>query len=105
MEDEDVRVLNGIRRGEDFAPILIRSVGNLPKELSGFDVCSSTDTDLLAGLTPKQREHWSKLPHSFRFEDVADELVPRASLHRLLLRAKSVSIVLESDGCWLRLLV
>jgi len=66
-------------------------------ELAGFELCPPDKSSLEAVLTPKQSEYWTKLPPTFRFEDVADKLVPRASLQRLLKRAKSLGWV-EQDG-------
>jgi hypothetical protein len=99
FHDEDMRVLNGIRRGEEMCPLLIHPVTH-NDELAGFELCPPDDSGLRAAFTPKQLEHWRKLPAKFRFESVADRSVPRASLKRLLDRAKSLGFVEANNGLW-----
>ncbi len=101
FHDEDVRVLNGVRRAEDMCPLLIRSVAH-NDQLAGFELCPPDHSGLSAAFTPKQLEHWGKLPAKFRFEQIADQIVPRASLKRLLDRAKSLGIVESNNGFWLK---
>lgn len=97
---EDVRVINGVRRGEDMHPLLIRLVGDLPDGLAGFEPCSPTDLTLKLTLTTTQLAYWEKLPQEFRFEEIADRVVPRATLYRLLKKAQSLTIVEERNGVW-----
>ncbi len=97
--DEIVRVVNGVRRGEDMHPLLIRPV-TYNDALAGFELCPPNDLGLKDVFTPKQLEYWDKLPAKFRFEEVADKTIPRASLKRLLDRAKSVGIVEQDNGAW-----
>ena len=99
IHDEDVRVLNGIRRAEDMCPLLIRSVIHHGR-LAGFELCPPDDSGLRAAFTAKQLEYWDRLPAKFRFEEVADRVVPRASLQRLLDRAKSLNFVECNNGVW-----
>lgn len=99
IHDEDVRVINGIRRAEEMCPLLIRPVTR-NDVLAGFELCPPNDLGLKAVFTPKQLDYWDKLPAKFRFEEVADQSVPRASLKRLLDRAKSVGIVEQDNGAW-----
>ena len=98
-ENEDVRVINGVRRGEEMHPLLIRPAGD-PDRLAGFELCPASEVDLVAALTPRQREHWTTLPEEFRFESVADTRVPRASLFRLINRAKSLGLLKEEAGTY-----
>jgi hypothetical protein len=35
--DDEVRVINGVRRSEDMHPLLIRTVGHPPDGLAGFE--------------------------------------------------------------------
>jgi len=98
-ENEEIRVINGVRRGEEMYPLLIRPVRDLDN-LSGFEQCPPSELDLPFGLTKIQREHWEKLPQKFRFEEVADKGVPRASLHRLIKRGKSLGILDEQNDYW-----
>jgi hypothetical protein len=97
---EDVRVINGVRRGEDMHPMLIRPVGELPDGLAGFESCPPTDLTLKFALTPTLLTYWDKLPQDFRFEDMADRIVPRSTLHRLLKKAQSLTIIEESNSLW-----
>jgi hypothetical protein len=97
---EDVRVINGVRRGEDMHPLLIRPVGDLPDGLSGFEPCPPTDLTLKSTLTATQLAYWGKLPQEFRFEEIADRNVPRATLYRLLKKIQSLAIVEERNGIW-----
>jgi len=99
MHDEDVRVINGIRRAEEMSPLLIRSVTH-EDQVAGFELCPPNDSALNAAFTHKQIEYWHKLLPRFRFEDIADKVVPRASLKRLLDRAKSLGLVESENGIW-----
>jgi len=106
IHDEDIRVVNGIRRGEDMDPLIIHSVdskglsANTGDNLAGFELCPPDRSSLNAVFTQRQLAYWEILPLSFRFENVADRIVPRASLKRLLDRAKSVGIVEQDSGAW-----
>ena len=99
--DDDLRVVNGVRRGEEtMHPLIVRSVGDSPDELAGFELVRPEEVDLRCALTKTQREHWASLPDEFRFEEGA-KFVPRSSLHRLIARAKSLGL-LEHDGVFYR---
>jgi hypothetical protein len=98
--DDETRVINGIRRSEDMHPLLVRPVGESPETLSGFELVRPDELTLLAALTPKQAEHWQKLPTEFRFSEVANKLVPKVSLFRLLARADSLGIIGEENGVY-----
>ena len=99
LRGDDIRVVNGVRRGEDMHPLLIRPVGD-HDNLAGFELCAPNELDLISALTPTQREHWAKLPSGFRFDEVADKIVPRASLSRLLGRAKSLGLLAVEGGTY-----
>lgn len=98
-EEHEQRVVNGVRRGEPFEPILIKPVGH-DDSLAGFEICSHKETDLLSSLTPKQKSQWEGLPEWFRFDDIADKMIPRSSLSRLLKRLKSLGLIEHLDGVW-----
>lgn len=100
IHDEDVRVINGIRRGEEMHPLLIRPISAGGEDLAGFELCPPDEVNLNAALSPKQRDYWTVLPESFRFDEVAGRLVPRASLSRLLERARSLGIIERASGAW-----
>jgi CRP-like cAMP-binding protein len=96
--DAEVRVLNGVRRGEEFDPVLLRSVG-VPPDLEGFEQVVLQGQDLDLAFTANQIEYWNALPTEFKFEAVADRQVPRSSLSRLLARAQSLGLVEKAgDG-------
>jgi len=97
--EEQVRVINGIRRGEEMHPLLIRPVDYLDR-LAGFELSPADETDLKIALTSKQHIHWKSLPERFQFEEVANKVVPRVSLHRLLKRAKSLGVLLHENGVY-----
>jgi len=94
---EDARVINGIRRGEEMHPLIVRPVEVTPGEYAGFQL-SPPDTHTL--FTSTQRDYWAKLPDSFRFDDVADKLVPRSTLWKLLERARQAGLAAQEDGAW-----
>jgi AAA domain-containing protein len=101
LYEDDVRVINGIRRSEEMQPLLIRpAVHN--NELAGFELCPPESQELKRTLTTKQLEYWNSLPMRFRFEEIADKSVPRASLQRLLARVKSLGLVVQQDDGWVK---
>jgi len=102
-EGDGVKVINGIRRGEHMEPILMRSVPLSENNWGGFELAPPKDTDVHFTLTTGQSEHWKKLPPRYRFEEVADKLVPRASLSRLNKRAKSLGFLRETEGTFEKL--
>ena len=95
--DEDIRIINGIRRSEEMHPMLITPVGDPVSGYAGFEL--SPDANLIA-LTPQQREHWKKLPDQFRFQEAINTGIPRASLYRLIQRARSLGILDEEKGMY-----
>jgi hypothetical protein len=97
---EDARVINGIRRGEDMHPLIVRPVEIAPDTYAGFELCPPDRITTTFLFTARQREYWDKLPREFRFDDVADSLVPRTTLDRILKRAKSAGLVEQIDGLW-----
>jgi hypothetical protein len=95
--DEDVRVINGIVRGREMHPLLIRPVRNRDDKLAGFEQVTPGNLDLLTALTGTQKQHWDKLPVEFRFEQAADNLVPRASLSRLIERLQQLGALKRGE--------
>jgi len=99
---EGIRILNGIRRGEEFEPLLLSEVGEEPN-LAGFSLASPDQIFVATKLTPTRKKHWSKLPPAFKFEDYADKDfgVPRASLKRLLDVMQRMGAVRKDEtGVW-----
>lgn len=97
FHEEDIKVINGIRRGEEMHPLLVHSVGE-PDQLAGFDRCPAEDVDFKEALTPVQNKHWNALPEVFRFEEMADTVVPRSSLHRLIKKTQSLGALSHESG-------
>jgi hypothetical protein len=97
MRGEDVRVINGIVRGREMNPMLIRTFVDAQERQAGFERVLSSQQDLLCALAERQREYWKKLPSEFKFEDAADKLVPRSSLHRLIKRVCSLGVLRKAD--------
>ncbi len=96
---EDVRVLHGVRRGEEMHPLIVRPVGDSPENLAGFELVTPDALNLAAALTPQQLTHWNNLHDEFRFEEVAASgTVPRSSLHRLIRKTKSLGLLEEFEG-------
>jgi AAA domain-containing protein len=100
IHQEDVRVLNGIRRGEEMEPTLIRPITDSNGNLAGFERCPADTLTSKFAFTPGQLAHWQALPSTFRFEAAANTIVPRSTLSRILRRAKSLGLVSEADGVW-----
>jgi hypothetical protein len=100
----EVRVLNGVRRGEELQPLLIRPVGDSPEDLAGFEIAPLDRIALWYALTPKQREYWDKLPNEFRFTQ-ATELMGKANFSRLAARAQSLGAMEVIDGFYRKLVV
>lgn len=96
-DSDNVIILNGARRGEEFHPILLSPVDDDPEELAGFRSLSSPKFDIGKLLTPTQVKYWSELPDQFRFADYANNGIPKSSLSRLLKRCVSLGL-LTSDG-------
>ncbi len=94
---EDTRVINGVRRGEEFHPLLVRPVGEPPENLAGFELVPPNDTDLVSALTSGQLKYWKDLATEFSFEAVADKTVPRSSLSRLIRRAQSLGLLVYDE--------
>jgi hypothetical protein len=78
-------------------PLTVRPVEVARGEYAGFELCSP-DTQAL--FTSTQRGYWDKLPGSFRFDDVADKIVPRSTLWKLLERARQAGLAAQEDGAW-----
>lgn len=95
--NDDVRVINGILRGREMHPLLIRPVRDANDQLAGFEQVTPDHLDLLSALSGKMKTHWDKLPRDFRFEDAADKLVPRASLSRLIEKTKQLGALRRQD--------
>lgn len=108
---EGIRVVNGIRRGEALEPLLIQPAPRIDDSgkimltaegkiaLAGFEL-ADVSIGLGTVLTDTQLGQWQKLPAEFHFEEFADKIVPRASLSRLLEKAKGAGAVRSENGVW-----
>jgi hypothetical protein len=94
---KEVRVINGIVRGREMDPILIRSAVTADDKLAGFEQVIPDALDLLAALSNVQRTYWLKLPQEFKFDEVADKLVPRSSLFRLIRAASRLGALSRAE--------
>jgi hypothetical protein len=93
-DEQTVRVINGVQRGEPLNPLLIQPAGD-PE--AGFELCPPDMFSIRDVLTPKQCRYWEMLPDSFTFNEGVKAGVPRSSLWRLIQRAEAVGL-LSSDG-------
>jgi hypothetical protein len=84
LREDDVRVINGIVRGREMHPVLLRSVRDASDRLAGFEQVTPGQLDLTHVLARTQFGYWNKLPREFKFEEIADVLVPRSSLSRII---------------------
>lgn len=100
LHDDEIRIINGIRRGEDMEPTLIHPVRDSNESLAGFEQSLPSKIDMLSAFTQAQNRYWLALPSSFRFEEVAGKIVPRSTLSRILRRAQSLGSIAEADGVW-----
>jgi hypothetical protein len=98
-DDQTVRVINGIQRGEPFNPLLIQPAGD-PE--AGFELCPPDRFSLTDVFTSKQTQYWQKLPPSFTFKEGIIAGVPRSSLSRLIQRAKSVGLLRAENEKWVK---
>jgi len=101
---EEVRLINGIRRAEDFHPFFIEIQYDEEGEPAGFEMANPDGVIVGTSLSGTQQQNWMKLPQEFRFMDVADKLIPLSTLHRLVKRAKSIGILTEADGVYRKLI-
>lgn len=99
LHADEVRVVNGIVRGREMHPLLIRPVAGADDQLAGFERVTPGRLDLVATLTLTQITHWYKLPSEFKFESVADSAVPRSTLSRLIKATTNIgALKKDADG-------
>lgn len=100
--EDDVRSINGIRRGEDMHPMLLLpiEVNDDPERLGGFKAIIGTATDLRKVLGSKMLAYYTKLPDTFKFVDHANNGVPKTTLYRILKKAESMGYIINNNGLW-----
>jgi hypothetical protein len=101
---DDIRVVNGIRRGEPMEPLLLSPVAGMGDEdLAGFEMHLLDNIDRQATLTDKQIKIWSSLPTNFRMKEI-EEMGPRATIYRTIKRLESLGMVIRSlDGSYTKI--
>jgi AAA domain len=96
-DEQIVRVINGVQRGEPFDPLLIQPAGE-PE--AGFELCPPIKFSLNDVLTRQQARYWQMLPSSFTFREGVNSGVPKSSLSRLINRARSVGLLRQEKERW-----
>jgi hypothetical protein len=88
---DDIRVVNGVRRGEDLHPLLIRSefLEGDPDKPAGFELVQASEAEVLGALKGKLHEYWLALPHEFTFEE-ATKIMGKSNFDRLKKRTTSL---------------
>lgn len=98
-DEQIVRVINGIQRGEPSEPLLIQPAGE-PE--AGFELCPPDRFRLQDVFSPKQLEYWHRLPEAFSHYEARRLGIPRSSLSRVMNRAKSVGLLRSENGKWVK---
>jgi AAA domain len=95
---DEIRVVNGVRRGEELHPLLIKTkcLNEDPEKPAGFEVVSASELELFSALAGKLHQYWSALPNEFTFE-LATEAMGKSNFDRLKKRTVSLG-VLEQVG-------
>jgi AAA domain-containing protein len=104
-DDADgVRVINGVRRNEEMHPLLVRPIAlnDDAQTLAGFELVPPNEVGLCTLLTPGQLTYWRALPRHWRFDEVADKVVPRATLFRIIQRVGPLALE-EKEGVYRKL--
>ena len=97
IQRDDVRVINGIVRGREMHPILIRTFMNADEHPAGFEQVAPDQLEVFTSLTSNQRTYWEALPQQFKFEEIADKTVPRSTLSRLIKATTSFGALSKGD--------
>lgn len=104
--DDDKRIVHGVRRGEEMAPLLLEPieilVGLDSATKAGFKSIAGTDADLKAVLTDKQLSYFHKLPDEFQFKDHANNGIPKVTLSRIIERATSINRLRKVDSMYFK---
>lgn len=96
-DEQIVRVINGVQRGEPFEPLLIQPAGE-PE--AGFELCPPDRFSLRDVFTPKQTGYWQALAPCFTFSEGVRAGIPKSSLWRLIKRATSVGLLRPENERW-----
>lgn len=92
--DDDIRVVNGVRRREDLHPLLIRStyLEGDPDKPAGFELVQASEVELFGALKGKLHEYWLALPSEFTFEQAVD-VMGKSNFDRLKKRTTSLGVL------------
>jgi AAA domain len=95
---EGARVVNGVRRGEDLHPLLIRPVyaDDDVEQPAGFELVSPGEVNLMSALSERLMGYWQKLSDEFTFEQ-AVAIMGKSNFDRLKKRTTSLGL-LEQIG-------
>jgi hypothetical protein len=93
-DGDGLRVVNGIRRGEEVHPLLIRGVAldDDPDQPAGFELVQADATDLVLALPAKLFEYWRALPQEFSFAQ-AIATMGKSNFDRLKKRTISLGVL------------
>jgi hypothetical protein len=98
-DEQSVRVINGVQRGEPFEPLLIQPAGE-PE--AGFELCPPDRFSLKDVFTPRQARYWQALASCFTFSEGVNAGIPKSSLWRLIKRATSVGLLRPENEGWIK---
>ena len=93
-------IINGFKRGKEAAFLSFEKAVDDRGEYDGFIVSGLPDNAKVK-LTSQQETEISKLPHRFRFSEVADKGIPHSSLARILKTGQKAGRAFkDADGFW-----
>ncbi len=93
-------IINGFKRGKEAAFLCFEKAVDDRGEYDGFIVSGLPDNAKVK-LTSQQEREISKLPHRFRFSEVADKVIPHSSLARILKAGQKAGRAFkDADGIW-----
>jgi hypothetical protein len=92
--NSELRVINGIRRGEELHPLLIQPVcvDDDSDRPAGFELVSANAAQLVMALPGKLEEYWNKLETEFTF-DQATTIMGKSNFNRLKNRTMSLGVL------------
>jgi hypothetical protein len=101
--DREVRVIGGVLRGVgELHPILVRSIGEPPDQLSGYEQVPPESADLAAVLTVQQLDYWHKLWNGtgevFTWQEARALGIPKSTLWKIMERGKSFGLLAKSGS-------
>ena len=100
---DETLVVNGVRRGEEMHPVVIRPffLDDEPDKPAGFALVPPGEVDLISALSGKLLEYWRKLPNEFTFEQ-AVQIMGKSNFDRLKKRTTSLGLLEQTHRGWYR---